>query len=85
MCVCVFGRAVAVAVAVAVVLCVFVRVSGAGEGAWLTSMRILVRLRFVTPSAEVAAPPSGVKSDAVACWYTLARLHARREGVRYAR
>ena len=43
----------------------------------LTSMRILGRLRVVTPSAEVAAPPSGKKSDAVACWYTLARFHAR--------
>ena len=48
-------------------------------------MRILAKFRFVTRSAEVAAPPSGVKSDAVTCWYSLARLHARREGVRHAR
>ena len=51
----------------------------------LTSMRILGRLRFFTPSAEVAAPPSGEKSDAVACWYTLARFHAGLEGGSYLR
>ena len=51
----------------------------------LTSMRILGRLRFFTPSAEVAAPPAPEERDAVACWYTLARFHAGLEGVGYLR
>ena len=77
-CVCLWVRVAAI---LSVCVCVCVRACGAG----LTSMRILGRLRFFTPSAEVAAPPSGEKSDAVACWYTLARFHAGLEGVGYLR
>jgi len=49
-------------------------------------MRILNSLRFLTPTAEVAAPqPVPEERDALTGWCILARLLARREVGAFAR
>jgi len=50
------------------------------------SLRMCIGRRpFLTPSAEVAAPPVTVEREAMTGWFILARLRARRDGGAFAR
>ena len=62
--------ACALAVTAAVVIQAWVRGGGSGGKIFQSlCVRIFDSLRFLTPCAEVAAPPVGVVRDALACCY----------------